>query len=132
MRMSAEDSEFYRWLLHHARLMYWDLDAVDELDGVTVPRRRFFLVWASIAPTDGLTPRADRATRPWARRHPGRCHRRVHAGTAGRHHRRTRPSPSPLRDGFDVGVFQQPPTQKLGWEIPAERLAKCLATGVLR
>ncbi|WP_371094864.1 hypothetical protein [Streptomyces sanglieri] len=54
--MGAEDSAFYRWLLHHAPLMYWNLDAVDELDGVTVPRRRFFLVWASIAPTDGLTP----------------------------------------------------------------------------
>ncbi|MFD0341186.1 hypothetical protein ACFVH0_21355 [Streptomyces sp. NPDC127117] len=36
--------------------MNWDLDAVDELDGVTVPRRRFFRVWASIAPADGLTP----------------------------------------------------------------------------
>ncbi|WP_326763261.1 hypothetical protein OG978_47210 (plasmid) [Streptomyces sp. NBC_01591] len=56
MRISAGDSEFYRWLLHHARLMNWDLDAVDELDGVTVPRRRFFLVWASIALTNGLTP----------------------------------------------------------------------------
>ncbi|MEU0632124.1 hypothetical protein [Streptomyces sp. NPDC005989] len=57
MRISAGDSEFYRWLLHHARLMNWDLDAVDELDGVIVPRRRFFLVWASIALTDGLPPR---------------------------------------------------------------------------
>ncbi|WP_326763457.1 hypothetical protein OG978_01615 [Streptomyces sp. NBC_01591] len=36
--------------------MGWDLDAVDGMDGVTVPRRRLFLVWASIALADELTP----------------------------------------------------------------------------
>jgi hypothetical protein len=52
--MSARESNTYQWMLHHARLMGWDLDAVEIVDGAPAPVHRILLVWAAIALGGGL------------------------------------------------------------------------------
>ncbi|MFD7615778.1 hypothetical protein [Streptomyces sp. NPDC059802] len=53
--MNPKDSEFYRWMLHHARPMGWDLNETEQVGSVSSPRSRVLLVWAAIALSDGLT-----------------------------------------------------------------------------
>ncbi|MEV6146418.1 hypothetical protein [Streptomyces sp. NPDC051992] len=53
--MNPKDSRFYRWMLHHARLMGWDLNETEQMGGVSSPRSRFLLMWAAIALSEGLT-----------------------------------------------------------------------------
>lgn len=49
-------SDFYHWMLRHARLMGWDIEETEHVDGIDVPRSRMLLVWAAIALSEGLTP----------------------------------------------------------------------------
>lgn len=53
--MDPRNSDFYRWMLNHARFMGWDIDEIDQADGEAVSRGDVFSVWAAIALADGLT-----------------------------------------------------------------------------
>ncbi|MFG7942912.1 hypothetical protein [Streptomyces cacaoi] len=51
----AENSDFYQWLIHHARTAGWNLDETDNASGDAVPLRNYLKIWAAIALTTGLT-----------------------------------------------------------------------------
>ncbi|MFC4465330.1 hypothetical protein ACFPH6_12420 [Streptomyces xiangluensis] len=54
--MDIQSSQTYRWMLDQGRIVGWDLDETESMQGVGAPRRKILLMWAMIALTAGLTP----------------------------------------------------------------------------